>query len=305
LLLKAWIYRLHRWSALVFALPLLIVFVTGLVLAFEPAVVTLSVAPNSVDAAKLGAILAKHDPDGKLERIVLHAHSNVLVLGNRDGVEIDLATGEPAVSPSATPAFFSLVRKLHETFLIDNGQLAVVISTFALLVLILLGLFLGARPFRNTLSGWHTGTAWIALPLIIAAPATGLMMYYKVTFSAMEPNRSAATPPSSMADALGIVARERDISTLLQLRLRKGVAEARLLEGGEQRFYTVTRDGLAVRPRNWPKLLHEGNWAGVWSAAANAGIAAALVTLLGTGLFMWGRRKVRRRRSPAERASAF
>ena len=303
-MLKAWIHRMHRWSALVFALPLLVVFVTGFLLALEPATVVSSMAPHSVDAAKLEAILAKHDPEGKADRIVLQPYSRALVVGNR-GVAIDVDTGEPSAAPSAVLSFFQVVRNIHEKLLLEKvGELVVVISTFGLLALFLLGVFLGPRPMRNTLSGWHTGTAWVALPLILVAPVTGLMMYYKVTFTAADPGMHATTNVTSMSEALRIVARDRDLSTLLSLRLRKGVAEARLLDGGEYRTYTVTAEGLAPRPRNWPKLLHEANWAGLWSAAANALVALALMTLLCTGIFIWGRRKAKRRRILAQRALA-
>lgn len=291
--------------ALLFALPLGVVFLTGLILAFEPAIVSTSIAPKSVDAGQVQAILAKHDPDGKLERIFIHPQLGTLVLGNRGGVEINLATGEPAASPSLSLAIFALARKIHETLLIDDGHLFVTISTCALLVLILLGLLMGTRPLRNTASGWHTGAAWIALPLILMAPLTGLMMLYKITFSGAEPKLDEAARPLSLADALLVVARDRDLSTLLSLRQRKGVAEARLLESGEHRNYIVSGDTLKLRPRNWPKLLHEGNWAGVWSAALNAVIATTFMTLLGTGVFIWGRRKVRRRRQLTQRAAAY
>ncbi len=34
--MKAWLLKLHRWLALVFALPLIVVIATGLVLSFGP-----------------------------------------------------------------------------------------------------------------------------------------------------------------------------------------------------------------------------------------------------------------------------
>lgn len=301
---KARIQRLHKWTALVFALPLVVVFITGLILAFEPLILSAMVIPQSVDGAKLEAILAKHDPDGKLERLFLHPHLDTVVLGNRGGVEVDLRTGEPNGTHSLVLAVFAEARHIHETLLIDDGHTFVTISTSAMLVLIVLGLLLGTRPLRNTASGWHTGAAWIALPLIITAPLTGLMMLYKVTLSGPEPKLDAVTKAFSLAEALRVIGRERDVATLLSLRQRKGITEVRFIEDGEHRNYFVTPDGLVVRPRNWPKLLHEGNWAGVWSAAANATTAITLLTLLGTGIFIWGRRKLRRRQRFAQRATA-
>ncbi len=71
---------------------------------------------------------------------------------------------------------------------------------------------------------------------------------------------------------------------------------ARLVEGGEYRAYVVTRDGLRPMPRNWPRLWHEGNFAGAWSSLMNVVTSAAMIGLLVTGPWMWLRRTLRRRR---------
>lgn len=294
-MLKAWIYRLHRWTALVFALPLIVVFVTGFILALEPLWMAGSAAPRSVDPQRLEAILAKHDPDGKLERLFLYPQLDLVVLGNRGGLEVDLNSGEPSDAPSTLLWVFRESRRIHETLLIDDGHTFVTISTSAMLGLIVLGLLLGPRQLRNTASGWHTSAAWIALPLIAMSPVTGLMMLYKVTFMSPEAKNDASAQALSLADALKVVQRERDVSELLQLRQRKGFAEARLFDNGEQRNYAVTAEGLKAQERNWPKLLHEGNWLGIWSAIANASTALVLMTLWGTGLYVWVRRKRRKR----------
>ena len=70
---------------------------------------------------------------------------------------------------------------------------------------------------------------------------------------------------------------------------------ARLVEGGEYRVYAVTRDGATFMPRNWPRLWHEGNFAGVWSALLNVLASLAMITLLVTGVWIWTRRQIRRR----------
>ncbi|MBY0562374.1 MAG: PepSY domain-containing protein [Hyphomicrobium sp.] len=273
----------------------MIIFLTGLILAFEPAIVASTLKPKVVDATKIEAALAKHDPQGTVDRIFVHGHLGTLVLRDRGGTEIDLETGEIACQPSTTLAVYSLARRIHKTLLLEDGGWGVTISTIALLSLVVIGLVMGIRPLRNTVSGWHTASAWTALPLILIAPLTGLAMLYKVTFSGPEPIIAADATPRSIIEALRIVARERDLSTLLTLRLRKNGAEARFIEDGESRNYAVSTGGLVVKPRNWPKLLHEGNWAGIWSASANAVTSLVLNLLLSTGLLLWARRRLRRR----------
>ena len=70
----------------------------------------------------------------------------------------------------------------------------------------------------------------------------------------------------------------------------------RLNDRGEMRVFAVTSQGLVATSRNWPRLLHEGNWLGLTSALVNVLISVAFVGLLATGLLLWARRKFRRRR---------
>jgi uncharacterized iron-regulated membrane protein len=70
---------------------------------------------------------------------------------------------------------------------------------------------------------------------------------------------------------------------------------ARLVEGGEYRVYVVTPDGMTAMPRNWPRLWHEGNFAGGWSALLNLIASVAMIGLLVTGPLIWLRRRLRLR----------
>jgi hypothetical protein len=51
----------------------------------------------------------------------------------------------------------------------------------------------------------------------------------------------------------------------------------RVVEDGEYRLYRVTRAGTTLQPRNWPRLWHEGNFAGVWSSLMNLVISVAML----------------------------
>ena len=63
---------------------------------------------------------------------------------------------------------------------------------------------------------------------------------------------------------------------------------------------TRDREGTVAMPRNWPRLWHEGNFAGGWSALMNVVISFAMIGLLVTGMWIWLRRQFRRyaRRAP-------
>jgi hypothetical protein len=163
-----------------------------------------------------------------------------------------------------------------------------------MLVIILFGILMGWPRFANTVSGWHKAMAWGLLPLTILSPLTGLFIAAGITLTSPPPPSTGA--PLKLTEALRVVARDHDLSALIWLRPQGGRMMARLAEGGEYRVYAVTAEGATAMPRNWPRLWHEGNFAGAWSAAMNVVISIAMVGLLGTGLFIWLRRKLRRRR---------
>lgn len=296
--MKAWFLKLHRWVALVFALPLAIVILTGLVLSFEPWLVTNAIDPGALTPQQVQALLGKHDPQGQTRAIAYRSYDRTLTLraGRGGGTVVDVATGEAQSGPSSAAGILGTTRRLHETLLIDAGWL-VTASTVAMLLIILIGMLLGWPRFRNTLMGWHTGVAWCLLPLIILSPLTGLMISWGITFTAPPPAPAGRVAPLPLAEAVQIVGRDHDLSSLIWMRPLGDRLVARLAEDGEYRLYAVTRDGVTLLQRNWPRLWHEGNFAGVWSAAMNAIISVALFGLLVTGVWSWLRRQLRKKRA--------
>ena len=291
-LVKTWFLRLHRWLALIFAVPLLVVITTGLVLSFEPWVTTGAVAPGSLSLQKVQALIAQHDPGAKARAIVYRSYDHALTInaGRGGGTLIDVDTGQVR-EPSALALLLSSARGLHERLMIDAEWL-VVTSSAIMLALALLGILMGWPRLSNSLAGWHKGIAFGLLPLIVLSPLTGLLMSAGITFTTPSAAKGA---PLSLAQALESVSREHDLSALIWLRPRGGQMLARFAENGEYRVYTVTADGATPVARNWPRLWHEGNFAGAWSSLLNAIVSAAILTLLVTGVWIWVRRQVRRR----------
>src|SRR5262249_2846160 len=101
----------------------------------------------------------------------------------------------------------------------------------------------------------------------------------------------------TLAEAVQVVGANHDLSGLVWMRPMGARTLARIVEGGEYRVYTVTRDGTTLQPRTWPRLWHEGNFAGAWSSLMNVAISLAMLGLLFTGLWIWLRRQLRRRRA--------
>lgn len=299
---KALLLRLHRWTTLVFALPLLVVIATGLILSVEPIAMTSGARSAAIDAARMTTLLQRHDPEGKARGIALRAYADELAIMGLDGGPrfVSLATGEARAEAGALPALFTASRQIHERLLFGLDWL-VVASTVAMVVVIALGLLMGLPVLRNTVGGWHKGVAWFLLPLVIASPVTGLMLAWNITFASPPPAGGGAGR-LPIAQALRVVAAEHDLENVVWLRSRGPNLLARVVVDGEYRVYAVGRDGLRAQPRNWPRLIHEGVWDATLASILNVVTSIALLALLGTGLFMWARRKLRRRGRSAPRA---
>ena len=292
--MKSSLLKLHRWLALLFALPLLVVIATGVVLSFEPWLVESAIVPGSLTPARVESLLRQHDPEGRARALVHRSYDHTLTLGaGRGGTTVDVATGEARAGPSALAATLLTARRLHETLLLDARGL-VIASSAAMLGLALLGVLMGWPRIANTLAGWHKATAWGLLPLVVLSPLTGLLIAYGIGFTGAAAKPQAQGDPLPLAQAVRVVGERHDLSALVWLRPQGGRMLARLVEGGEYRVYAVTREGTAAQPRNWPRLWHEGSFAGAWSAALNLAVSAAMLGLLATGVWLWATRRARR-----------
>lgn len=293
--MKIWALKIHRWVALTFALPLVFVLGTGLILSFEPWLVTRAIAPDALTVSKIEALLSQHDPDGKARSVVYRSYDGTLTIsaGRGDSKVVDVASGQELAGPSRLANLLVTARRMHERLLINAGWL-VIASSVVMLVLAMLGILMGLPRFANTLSGWHKAMAWGVSPLIVLSPLTGLLLASGVTFMSSPPaGASTRGAPLHLVDAVRIIGEQHDLSSLVWIRPQGDRVLARLVEGGEYRVYAVTREGMTAVPRNWPRLWHEGNFAGGWSALLNLIASVAMIGLLVTGPLIWLRRRLR------------
>lgn len=297
---KLWYLRLHRWIALTLSIPFAVLIVTGLILSFEP--MAMNAAGPAVTQASIDAAIKKHDPEGKARSIAIRAYDGTLSIG---GVQrgqatiVDLATNERVTAPGFAATLFGTSRRLHENFIYEL-RWVVTVSTIAMLAMILLGVLMGWPRIRNTVSGWHKGAGWFVLPLVILSPLTGLALAFGITFSAPVPR--APGPPIPIGEALRIVGAQFDVAKITWIRSLGATLAARVNDNGELRVFSVTREGLVPFGRNWPRLIHEGNWSAIVAPSLNVVTSVALVILLTTGVWLWAHRKLRRRQPRPERA---
>lgn len=307
--MRPFLLRLHRILFLVFAAPLLLVVGTGLIVSFEPILAARGVPGGRLTMEAFEPALRHADPEGRANAIFVDAHAGRFTLGGRGGAaQFALGTGERLPDAEEAPGVMRTARRLHQTLLLEEvGQFVVIASTIGLLFLLTIGLFLGLpKRLRPTMLGWHKGIGWFLSPLLILSPATGLMLAY----GWLAPPRGAPVPPpANLAEAVRLVAARHDLNDVVWIRRRGPNVIARVRDGAEWSAVIVGRDGLVAQPRNWPRLLHEGNWGGTVSGGLNVVVSVALLGLLGTGSVVWYRRRRHRldaqaRRQAAEAAAA-
>lgn len=292
--MKPLLLKIHRWIGVLFALPLLVIAATGLILAFEPIVQVEGVRSQSIDAPSIIAPLNRYDPDNKARGLSINAAAHRLTLQRGASLsDIDLATGEALPDRLTSATVFQWARATHRQLL--GMAWLVTTSTIAMIVLMIIGIAMGLPRLRNNLAGWHKAAAWFTLPAIVLGPVTALCMVAGLTM------QKGAAPdighPASLADAVRVVAKSHDLGQVISIGPRGGRMMTRLYEGHELRSYAIGESETVALPRNVPRLIHEGNWSSLISGPVNASTSMVLLGLIVTGSLMWFRRQRRRRRS--------
>lgn len=297
--IQATLLRLHRWITVILAIPLATLILTGLVLSFSPIVQTTSVKPGSLTLSQLENHLTKHDPGSKARGILLdHAAGTLTILGEEGRKTVDLQSGAETDRRHWFSSWNRWARPLHEHFVYDLDWL-VPLSTAAMIVSMIIGIFIGWPRITNTISGWHKAVAWFLLPLLILSPLTGLAITYGVTLTP----RAERAPAVPVLEAVRMVARKHDPSTLIYVR-RRGPRQMVLVNTGAQQIqYQPTKAGLKPLPTNWPRAFHQDDFLGVWGGVMNVILSLAFILLLTTGLWIWFKRTFLRKRRRVRNAA--
>ena len=290
--------RLHRWIALALTPVFVLVILSGAVLAFKPVLTASPESTVSVSAATVAEALARIDPRGRANQVTVSPDASTLMVKSNNPAgpsgRFEMASGELAASQPG-PDVFAIVLDLHKKLLLGLG-IVVEIAAYAMTALILMGLALGLPRLRNTLSGWHLGIGWLALPVVLLAPLTGTLMALHIGGVDLPPVQ--AGPPVALAVAVERVAEQGDGAAVLAARrFRGGSALVTTSGAAGQVMQMVQPDGSINTLTGGPGLvheLHEGTWGGVWSAGISFAGALALAGLTGTGAWGWWRRRRQR-----------
>lgn len=107
---KPALLRLHRWISLVFALPLLAIIATGLILSIEPLVQTRGIGGAAIEADRVVELVKRYDPEGKARGLSINAGSHSMTLQGTNLPAIDLTSGRAASTSSTLSNVFLWAR---------------------------------------------------------------------------------------------------------------------------------------------------------------------------------------------------
>lgn len=323
--------KLHGLSALVAALFLITLAVTGAMLALTPAMdraAAVIPAVGEVTVAQLAGRVVAHYP--QTEQIVRGPSGAVIVYYNRDGQPgadlVNPLTGE-GMAPYAPSAFFTWIKDLHRAFLLDDvGRMLAGVAAAVMVLLCISGMLLLARraggwsallrPFAGSGSKrLHAELARFAVLGLLLSALTG--SYMSAQRFGLLPE-SAETGPTFPAEvSAGQPAPVATLRALQDVDLRELRELVLPYPDDLQDVYTLTTRGgsgfvdqatgelLKYQPRaagsvlqQWLVSLHTGE--GLWWLGLVLGAAALTVPVLSiTGISIWWRQ----RRSSAPSAS--
>src|SRR5437764_799501 len=96
-------------------------------------------------------------------------------------------------------------------------------------------------------------------------------------FASKAAERSVSRGPIPLREAVQKLGQSHDLSQLTSLGVRGGRMMARFDENGALQTYQVSAQGVTELPRNWPRMLHEGNWWSVTGSILNVITSLALM----------------------------
>jgi|GEM_PF-436397 len=296
--IKSLALSVHRWIGLILAPLFLLIAISGGVLAVKPIVEDplFAGAQPGADSTSVIPALQIADPKGQARQLTVTADGQAMILSSQaetgpNGI-FSISSGQMVANATKPVDIFGIAKSLHKDLLLGAG-LVVVIASYLMLGIILIGPFLGWLRFRNTITGWHLAAGWLALPFIIIAPLTGVLMSLHLGSGTM-PVIQQSSPPLALAQGVKAVSENPDVKSITFVRrFQKGsvMVSAETAHGSAR--YVVDGSHKAQPLEGGPgliKSLHEGIWAGAWSGLLNLAISIILTGLTLSGIWSWMRR---------------
>jgi Sulfite reductase, alpha subunit (flavoprotein) len=298
---KSLALSVHRWLGLILTPLFLLIIITGGLLALKPVVDDPMIKGQSagIEASVLTSALGKADPSAMAGQISLSNDGTVMSLTSSGEAgprgAFSTQTGEAvAAAPAAADSYgpiYNTAKSLHKNLLIGAG-VVVLIASFIMLAIIVVGPVLSWLNFRNSIMGWHLAAGWITLPLLILSPLTGILLYFHIDTGAPL-NISPSFPPVTLTRGVEVTGQIPEVETILSARRFKSgsvMIEARTETGNMTYVVDGTQTATAISGPGLFKSIHEGTWGGAWSGLLNLATSIILAGLTITGFWSWLRR---------------
>ncbi|MES9992829.1 MAG: PepSY-associated TM helix domain-containing protein [Candidatus Thiodiazotropha sp.] len=301
--LKPTLFKLHRWIGIGLAPLFLLITLSGAVLAFKPILEQpTSPGDETITATRVINLLQQIDPLGQeVVALSIDSTTNQAQVRSRDpqiAGRYDLISGACACDNEGSAAFnlFEFTEHLHKELLL-GADILVQIASYLMLLLVITAPLLAWPRLRNNLMGWHRGAGWIALPIVLMLPLTGVFMSLHLGMPEL-PRMSQPGVELTLAEALESAQQAHQLDGLTGVRRFRGGTVLLSVAGQEaERLLVVTDHSITpFKPsESLVKTLHEGTWAGPISGVINLTGALALSLLILSGSFSWMRRRRRMR----------
>lgn len=287
--------RIHRWIALVLSPVLVLILLSGLVLAFRPIVGRNEPPPATgrVDPSRVIALLDSLDPRGQARFAFLDPSRRTLAIASGPGAPRfhDVATGRVVAAPAEVrrpPDVFDVAERVHRNLWI-GAEVLVTLASVGMLVLVILGPVMSRPRAGRSALAWHIRAGWVLWPLVALAPVSLVMMKVHAPL-VISASRAYVAPARAIEQA----ARLTDLSQLVGVQSLPGAALIVTVTPSGPRRFALKDSALHPfdsRISTLGRELHEGTWAGPWSGMLNAIAAVVTLVMLGTGWRSWLRRR--------------
>ena len=308
-MLKTALIWLHRWLTLLLLPLFLFLIVTGGILALKPVVQDVTSGPaleRPVPVAEAVALLGRVDDDNRV-RALRFEEPGIAVMeftraGERQIRTFELETGRDLGVRNEGAEFFHWVADLHKHFFWGLEWL-VELATYALVLVVVAGPFLAWPRLRHTVMGWHMGLGWVFGPVAGLVAVTGAMMLLGIGEGAI-PQVDRGAGRFALPQAIEAAARAQGLTHIEAARTAQQAAVIVTGSAEGTPMTLVATRGTVTPIAAHPSLLdrlHTGTWGGGWSGALYLAAMAAMLGLMGTGLWSWGRRALGARTRTGDR----
>lgn len=309
--------KFHRWPALIAAVFLIFLAISGTMLSVFPALdrATMPAAQQGQSVAELARLALAAHPG--LEQIRRAPSGKITVWwfeGNTPASAVfDPATGQDRGSADPNAIEQWLINFHRALFLDDTGRIVMAIAAAAMLILAVTGSVLVTRrvgglrhwlaPQKGPFAArFHTEIARLAVPILILTAVTALWMT-AANFDLLPNDEANPAFPQSVSGQVGFapalipVFQSTPVTDLRDLTFPADAADVYTLTTGAGMSYidqgtgadlSFAAPGPFARIYEWIYLLHTGQGASIWGLILGV-IALSVPVLAVTGTLSWAK----------------